>query len=509
MMTKMFDQSPNLRPESPESPESKERRFFSTWRRVKKFPLYFIVIGAVVVGLFSYGIITSDDGVSGSLKRLGQDILSPLKFLTLGADRKLKGEDRDRVNVLLLGIGGAGHEGAYLTDTIILASYQPSTKKVAMLSIPRDLVVNIKPFGWRKINSANAFGEVLAQGKGPELAAQVVTELTGQPVDYYVRVDFSGFKNLIDQFDGIDVFVDNTLEDFRYPIEGKELVYPVEDRFEHLYVAKGWQHFNGDQALKFARSRHAVGGEGSDFARSKRQQKIITAFKDKALTFKTFLQPSRLKALLNGYQENVTTNFEFWELAKLATIAREMDDQKIANRVLDDSPSGPLVSTNFNGVFILEAKVKDYSEIKKIAESMLGDSSAGTTPTGSAGQTTPPAGTQALPQASTKSNDKPTASETESQPTIEILNGTNIVGLAKQQQNKLETLGFRIIKVGNAALRDHTKTIVYQKSEQFADFGARLTQAYDSTISAWPSELKSQADFVIVLGQDLKNETSL
>src|SRR3989338_7180461 len=84
-------------------------------------------------------------------------IISQIRHLVESADTKLKGDDKDRINILLLGIGGKNHDGGLLTDTIILASLKPSQKKVALVSFPRDLAVPIENMGWQRINSVNAY----------------------------------------------------------------------------------------------------------------------------------------------------------------------------------------------------------------------------------------------------------------------------------------------------------------------------------------------------------------
>ena len=146
--------------------------------------------------------------------------LDKLRHLIPSVDKQLKGEENDRVNVLLLGMGGQGHDGPYLTDTMMLASVKPSTKQVALMSIPRDLVAPVS--NWQKINSINAYAEQKTPGSGGEATSQAMSELLQTPIDYYVRVDFNGFAKIIDEFGGIEVNVENTLDDYSYPIDGQE-----------------------------------------------------------------------------------------------------------------------------------------------------------------------------------------------------------------------------------------------------------------------------------------------
>ena len=143
---------------------------------------------------------------------------SVASFATSG-ERSLEGENSDRVNFLILGVGGEGHDGPELADTIMFASFKPSDKSIGVLSIPRDLTVPIPGYGWRKINHANAFGESEKKGNGVELATKTIETLLKQKINYAVKVDFSGFEKIIDAV-GVDVFVERVsiaIPDRRFP----------------------------------------------------------------------------------------------------------------------------------------------------------------------------------------------------------------------------------------------------------------------------------------------------
>ena len=177
-------------------------------RKILKFFIYtgiFFITASVV--LFSQAAVSeqSHDFWFGHLP-----IIKQIKHLAESADRKLKGENKDRINILLLGMGGKNHEGGWLTDTIILASLQPSTKKAALISIPRDLTVPIENKGWQKVNSINAYAEMEEHNSGGEAVSQALGDILNTPIDYYVRVDFPGFINIINELGGLDIYVDNT-----------------------------------------------------------------------------------------------------------------------------------------------------------------------------------------------------------------------------------------------------------------------------------------------------------
>ncbi|MBI3963540.1 MAG: LCP family protein, partial [Candidatus Kerfeldbacteria bacterium] len=152
-----------------------------------------LAVALLIAGAsFGYRIVRSSSAISTATQSGLSGIITQIKYLVSSGDRPILGEREDRINVLLLGMGGVGHEGAYLTDTIIVASVKPSTHEVAMLSVPRDLYVPIPGYGWRKINNANAFGrEQDYPGGGEALATAVVEEVTGLDVPYYARVDFT------------------------------------------------------------------------------------------------------------------------------------------------------------------------------------------------------------------------------------------------------------------------------------------------------------------------------
>lgn len=267
-------------------------------------------------------------------------------IVTSGGD-KLQGEADDRVNILLLGYGGPGHDGPYLTDTMMVVSVKPSTKQVSLLSIPRDLVVNIPGYDYRKINSVLSFGrDQKYPGGGEAFAVSTVRDLLNIPIQYYARVDFTGFEDVIDQVGGVTVTVDTAFSDFQYP----DNAYG----YDPISFKAGEQIMDGTQALKFARSRHGNNGEGSDFARAARQQKIIVALKEKLLSFGTLANPKKISDILGSLGSHSQTNMEVWEMLRLAKIAGGVQSDQIINKVFDDSATGFLrATTGSGGAFIL------------------------------------------------------------------------------------------------------------------------------------------------------------
>lgn len=275
--------------------------------------------------------------------------------------------DNNRVNVLLLGTGGAGHEGPDLTDTIILASIDQDGKDVVLIAIPRDFwASNISA----KINHAYAYGQE-KNDEGLNLAKETVASLLGIPVHYAIRVDFSGFTKAVDLVEGIDVDVENSFTDPRYPAAGKEddlcgltleiveengnrqevvktatgSAIPLDQindkndpfvcRYENLTFQKGLIHMDGQTALKFVRSRYGTNGEGSDFARSARQQKVILAFRQRVLSTETLTEPKTVIDLARTFGASIDTNIQDDDVPLFGKLATKIDPATIRRVVLD------------------------------------------------------------------------------------------------------------------------------------------------------------------------------
>jgi LCP family protein required for cell wall assembly len=416
-------------------------------------------------------------------------VIGQIKKLAESSDKKLKGEDRDRINILLLGIGGKNHDGGNLTDTIILASIQPSSKKVSMLSIPRDMSVPIENMGWRKINNVNAYAEAEEKDSGGLATSQAVSDVLGIPIDYYVRIDFQGFINIIDELGGIDVEVENTLDDYSYPVLGREDAEPYDSRYEHLHIDQGSNHMDGDLALKYARSRHAGGVEGSDFARARRQQLILEAAKDKFLSKNTLFRPSIIQNILEQLKEHISTNMQLWEAVKFYEMAKDVNRDNIINKVLDNSPSGLLIDNiTPEGAYVLAPRNGDFTEIQYLAQNIF------------SGSTT---------EVKKEMNADKAA--------VEVRNGTWINGLASQKAMDLEALGFDVIRVGNSSHQNFEKTVIYdltfgEKKDSLLILKEKLGANVSFDLPQWlkddiakDSENKinyERPDFLIIIGQD-------
>ncbi len=269
----------------------------------------------------------------------------------------------DRVNILLLGYGGSGHDGSMLMDSIILVSVSTKTKKAALISVPRDLW-----FFDHKINEGYVKGgssEAGWNGMQNEIAT-----VTGLEVNDYIAVDFGGFIKEIDTLGGVDVNVPATYDDFFYPIAGEEnntcgksleeidafktkftgfdLEKQFECRYEHIHFDKGLVHMDGTLALKYVRSRHG----DNDFGRSDRQFAVLSAIKDKAISLNVIPKGG---TLLSNLLAMVNTNLDGAGIKALANLLGKPEDYQIISIHLTDG-NVLMDSTGPGGAFILVPK---------------------------------------------------------------------------------------------------------------------------------------------------------
>lgn len=273
-----------------------------------------------------------------------QAVLAPVSFVArLVNPVKLKEVD-GRVNVLVLGLDTRSSGWSGLTDTILIGSISPLEGEPALISIPRDFWLALPPCGSNKINTAYNCGGGVYQSlpfnleKGIAFAKSKVEEILGIKIPYWVVVNFEGFKEIIDTLGGIEVCVENEFYDYSYPVPGRENAYPRSSRYEVLHFKAGCQHMNGTTALKYARSRQGTNGEGSDFARAQRQQKVLLAVKDKVMSLNLLLNPGKLSQLYKQITSAVKINASFGEIQRALEIAVKLDDlSQVKSLVLEPS----------------------------------------------------------------------------------------------------------------------------------------------------------------------------
>lgn len=283
-------------------------------------------------------------------------------------------QEKNTFNVLIMGIAGGKHDGPKLTDTIILANINVSEKKINLFSIPRDLWISELS---HKINYAYPYGE--EENKGIAMSRTVVEKVTGQKIDYVFVIDFAGFSKVVDHLGGIDVNVEKTFQDSLYPITGEEdnpcghtdeelvslatvsadleVLEAFPCRYKLLSFKKGLTTMDGATALEYVRSRHGNNKEGSDFARSRRQQEVISALKDKAFSLGVILNPVKVYGVFNIIQENINTDIQTDEFDDFIKLANKMKTGTIQNNVIDYGDE----SADRNGLLIEPRRTEKYA----------------------------------------------------------------------------------------------------------------------------------------------------
>lgn len=463
------------------------------YKNKKQGKITFYIVSFLVVALvFSGKVIMSSQSTADWLSERG--FFNTLRHFVPSGDKELKGEEGDRINILLLGMGGEGHDGAYLTDTIIIASLKPSTQQVAMLSIPRDLYVPIPNNGWRKINHVNALAEAKGEDGG-KATIETLSEVFQIPIHYYVRADFQGFINVINEIGGIEVNVENTLDDYAYPILGEEDNVNYYARYEHLHIEKGPQKMSGELALKYARSRHAYGIEGSDFARAKRQQLVLEAVKNKLFSKQTLLNPVTIGRLVGEFNRNISTDLEVWEMIKLWNTFKDTSKEKITNRVLSDAPDGLLVSSIAeSGAYILSPVSGNFGEIRNLLKNII------------------PNEVPSLEQKEDNLNKTEKDKNKSSYEDVKVVikNATWINGLAAKAASTLKSVNINVADTSNAPERNQKESLLFDLS--YGDNNEVLEIILDNTYAkqsfAFPDWLKDyrndnpDVDFLLLLGTD-------
>lgn len=373
-----------------------------------------------------------------------------------------------RVSVLVMGLDyrdWVTNEGAPRTDTMILLTLDPLARTAGILSIPRDLWVNIPGgFNYGRINTAYSLGEAYKypNGGGPGLAMATVEELLGVPIDYYAQIDFGAFIRFIDEIHGIKVNVKEKMK-----------VDPLGDNNVKT-LKPGVQTLNGELALAYARTRKT---EGGDFDRAERQQEVILAIRDRILS--ADILPTLIKNAPSLYQElsaGVNTNLTLEQAIKLAWLAQQIPEENIKRGVIGP-PDQVLLAKSPEGDEVL----KPISEkIRQLRDSIFFES----------GPSSPVA------------NMQPTEVIQAENARLRVLNGTATAGLAARTGDYLKGLGYNITETGNAeqlyantTLFDYTGKPYTLKflTEQMNVSPNRIFSRYDPT---------SPIDVVVILGND-------
>jgi LCP family protein required for cell wall assembly len=373
----------------------------------------------------------------------------------------------ERVNILLLGVDlRCEEEGPTHSDTIIVATIDPVSQSAALLSLPRDLWVEIPDFGVNRINQAYFLGQAYElPGGGAALAADTVEAFLGITIDYYAAVDFKAFVDFVDLMDGIVVDVPERIEDPHYP----DNCYG----YDPFTIDAGKQRLDGATALKYARTRITFGG---DVDRAGRQQQVIMAVREQATQLNTLPQLLlNAPQLWQSFQDNVDTDLELNEALQLANLLRNIPAGSIRNVVLDYSYV--YNDTTFDGQQVL---VPLREEVRALRDELF------------APPVVPTPVIEALPTVITVEEAR-----------VAVFNGTPTFGLAGDTQAFLLRQDVNVTVVGNADSATYTTTqiIDYGSHPGTVQYLVQLLNVPPLNVSTGTSPA-GDFDVLVILGED-------
>lgn len=432
------------------------------------------VIAAILLVLILVGAFLGWRFLSATSKIFDGNILGFFDSTTL------RGEAEGRVNILLAGTSedDANHDGADLTDSIMLVSIDTKNNTGFTVSIPRDLWVK---YGERcsvgnegKINVAYQCGEDIefkedGYGEGGMgLLQKIVSTNFGMPVHYYGKISYTAFRQSVDAVGGITINVES--DDPRGIYDPN--IQPKDGG--PVRLKNGRQKLDGKTALALARSRNVAGGYGmsrGDFDRTKYQQAMLVALKDKALSAGVITNPAKVGDLLDAAGDNIKTDFKSNEVRRLYELSKLITNDKIQSIDLADEETELVTTGMYNSQSIVRpvAGLNNFTQIKAFFKKLT-------------------------------SND-PVAKEGA---TVVVLNASGVVGLAQKKADELAVKGITVATVGNAPARsagiivdrsggkkNHTKSLLEKH------FNATST----TNITSYPEAKNYQADFVVFIGR--------
>ncbi len=396
-------------------------------------------------------------------------------------------KQKQRVNILLLGIDKRPDEQYARTDTMILVTIDPENKTAGMLSIPRDVWLEIPGYYDSRINTAYYLGEKDGYpGGGAALAMKTVQHNFGVPVHFYVEVDFDGFRKIVDTLGGLDINVPKPLNDPTFPSE--------DYGYDPFYMDAGLQHMDGATALKYARTRHV----DSDFGRAERQQQVLMAIKDKALQLDLLPKVPELWTTMAG---TVKTDLQLVDILELANIAPEIKPENIESVVLGSDYTVNYI-TDAGAMVLLPLREKIQPVIDRMfAEVKADEPSQAEIIAAQAAQATQTAELQAQQQQREELRAQLAAEGAK----IVIQNGTPYEGLDAQTALFLKDQGFDIAQFGPADTTDYPRTVIVVYSDKEYTLGTLV-----NFFNVAPENIRrsanpqSDVDIRIIVGADFE-----
>ncbi len=387
--------------------------------------------------------------------------------INLNADSVQPWSGQERVTILMLGIDQRCEEdGPTHTDSMMLVTVDPVGLSAGILSLPRDMWVEIPSVGVDRINQANYYGEIYDYpGGGPALAVDTVEAFLGVKIDYFAAVNFDAFVEIVDQIGGIDIVAPEAITDETYP-----------DRcygYDPFQIEAGDQHLDGQTALKYARTRATFGG---DVDRAGRQQAVVLAVRDRVLSLN--MLPSlitKAPALWQTLQDNVRTDMTLEEAMQLALLVQEIPRSSIHTSVIDYDYV--YAETTPDGRQVL---VPNRDNIRQLRNELF------TAPV------IPTPEIQNLPALMAAENAR-----------VAVFNGTPVFGLAGDTEAFLKSQNINIAAIGNADAATYrtTQIIDYGDHPNTQRFLIQLMGIPPLNVSSGSSP-DGDYDLLIILGSD-------
>jgi len=384
-----------------------------------------------------------------------------LNNISKGQEYNVDSEDTDevsgfseRINVLIVGVDAKDPKSAQKarTDTIMVATFDPETPKLDIISIPRDTRTIIRGYKSQdKINHAHVYG-------GIELSMKTVKDLLGVPIHYYVRIDYNALGKIVDDLGGVEVYV---------PMDMK-YTDPYADPPLKINLKKGQQVLDGEKAMQFVRYRK--GYENQDLGRISAQHEFLKAIADKLLAPQTILKLPKLAKTFSTYVE---TDMPISTMAGYALKATKLKKENIHMTTI------PGESKYISGVSYF---IADKDKLEEMIQEIFGD------------QTNLAKNTNADSSTSKESTVKKVS--------VEVLNGSNISGLATKVAKKLEEEGFYVKSVGNIKGMSYSQTHIYDRKSNVKE-AKEIAKILG--VKKIETDLKKEADvdITIIVGEDM------
>ncbi len=315
---------------------------------------YFIMLAVIAAGLFYLGAIRHQIDILNPF--VSHDSTHALPVYTPDPDYAMPAKEPNRLNILILGIEGqddanAAIGGPLLTDSIEVFSYDKTTHKSSLISIPRDLLVTIHDQTKDKLNTAYEYG-FYHSSNSLQFVKDKISEITGVYIDQIVIFDFSSFKQIIDSLGGIDVTLAVPFDE------------PKEWGFD-FHLPAGLNHLDGQAALYYARSRFS----STDFDRSKRQQQIMFAVKDKLLALHFLSDPVKSFSIITLIRSDIKTDIGVWNFSEMLDLVNQVKFDQIKKSVI--STDNLVTESTDNGAYILLPKGGTLAGIKQLFQDSL------------------------------------------------------------------------------------------------------------------------------------------